>query len=212
MRKILFTASVLLFSVTGLKAQDYPKVEVFGGYAYGNFGPAAFGGDRTNVNGWNAAATVNFNHWFGIATDVSGHYGDFHASVPVPPIACTPPNCSINTTGTDKYHNFLFGPQFTLRSEKLTPFAHFLIGASHLNESGTTTIPAPLPPIPPPPFPLTFNFSTSSTNFAFALGGGADYKLTERMAWRVQADYLGTQIHSMTQADMRVSTGLVFRY
>jgi opacity protein-like surface antigen len=194
MRKMLFAVGVFLLWVGGTRAQEYPRVEVFGGYSYGNFGPAAF------------------NHWFGVAGDIGGHYGDFKASVPLPPLPCAPPNCSIDTTGTNKYHNFLFGPQYTLRREKLSVFAHTLIGTSHLNESGTTTIPGPVPPIPPPPFPLTFNFSTSSTNFAFAIGGGADYKLTERMAWRVQADYLGTQIHSMTQADVRVSTGLVFRF
>ena len=174
MRKILLGVVTLLIAAVGASAQDYPKVEVFGGYSYGNFGPAVLGGDRTNVNGWNASAAVNFNHWFGVVSDVGGHYGNFQASVALPPIPCTPPSCSINTTGSEKYHNFLFGPQYTLRGEKLNLFAHTLIGASHLNESGTTTIPAPLPPIPPPPFPLTFNFSTSSTNFAFAIGGGTD--------------------------------------
>lgn len=212
MRKMLLAVGVLLFFVAGVRAQEHPRVEVFGGYSYGNFGPTALGGDRTNVNGWNASVAVNVNRWFGLVGDVGGHYGDFRASVALPPIPCTPPNCSIDTTGTNKYHNFFFGPQYTLRREKLSIFAHTLIGASHLNESGTTTIPGPLPPIPPPPFPLTFNFSTSSTNFGFAIGGGADYKLTERVAWRVQADYLGTQIHDRTQSDVRVSTGLVFRF
>jgi len=212
MRKMLLAVGMFLLCVGGMRAQEYPRVEVFGGYAYGNFGPAVLGGDRTNGNGWNASAAVNFNRWFGVVGDIGGHYGDFKASVALPRIPCTPPNCSIDTKGTDKYHNFLFGPQLTMRKEKLNLFGHFLIGASHLNESGTTTIPGPVPPIPPPPFPLTFNFSTSSTNFAFATGGGADYKLTERVAWRVQADYLGTQIHDRTQGGVRVSTGLVFRF
>jgi opacity protein-like surface antigen len=212
MRKIMLGVVTLLIAAVGASAQDYPKVEVFGGYSYGNFGPTVLGSDRTNVNGWNASAAVNFNHWFGVVSDIGGHYGDFKASVPLQPLPCAPPNCNIETTGTNKYHNFLFGPQFTMRKEKLSVFGHFLVGASHLNESGTTTIPGPVPPLPPPPFPLTFNFSTSSTSYAFGTGGGADYKLTERVAWRVQADYVGTQFHDRTQGDVRVSTGLVFRF
>ncbi len=210
MRRTLVGLGVLLLMCTGARAQEYPKVEIFGGYSYGNFGPTTSVGDRTSVNGWNASVGVNVNQWFGLASDFSGHYGDFHFTVPVPPIACTPgATCVIDTSGNDKYHNFMFGPQFSLRKEKVTPFVRFLIGGSHLNESGTTTF--PFTP-PPPPIPPTFKFSTSSTNFAFALGGGADYKLTERVAWRLQADYLQTQINRRTQNDLRVSTGLVFRF
>ena len=195
----------------GVRAQEVPKVEVFGGYSYGNFGGAAFGGSRTNSNGWNASVAVNANRWVGLVTDFAGHYEDFHSSVPLQPLPCIPPACSIETRGTNKYHNILFGPQFTLRREKISPFAHFLFGVVHVNQSGTTTIPFP-PPLPPQPIPLTFHFSESTNNLAVAAGGGADFRLSERIAWRVQADYLVTQISSRTQNDLRLSTGLVFRF
>jgi len=93
----------------------------------------------------------------------------------------------------------------------VSPFVHFLIGGSHLDETATTTIPVPTPPIFPV-LPSTFTIKTSSTNFAFATGGGADFKLTERIAWRVQADYLQTQINRHAQNDLRVATGLVFQF
>ena len=213
MRRILLGMVGLMLFVSGAKAQDYPRVEVFGGYSYGNVGPtAAIGEGRNSVNGWNASVNANVNRWLGLASEIGGEYGDFHFTAPAPPIACgTTTPCTIDTKGTDKYHNFLFGPQFTLRREKVSPFGHFLIGGSHVNETATITIPVP----PSPIFPIapnTFTLRTSSTNFAFATGGGADFKLTQRIAWRVQADYLQTQINRHTQNDVRLVTGLVFRF
>jgi len=213
MGKMLLAVGMFLLCVGGTRAQEYPRVEVFGGYSYGNFGPTAGTGEgRNSVSGWNTSANVNVNRWFGLASDIGGEYGNFHFTAPVQPIACgTTTPCTIDVKGNDKYHNFLFGPRFTLRREKVSPFGHFLIGGSHLNETATTTIPVPTPPIFPV-LPNTFTIKTSSTNFAFATGGGADFKLTERMAWRVQADYLQTQINRHTQNDLRVATGLVFRF
>jgi opacity protein-like surface antigen len=190
-------------------AQEFPKAEVFGGYSYGNFGPTVSGAGRTNVNGWNASLGVNLSRWFGLVSDFSGHYGSFTASVSFPPIPCTPIACAITTSETDKYHSFLFGPQFSLRAKKATPFVHALFGGTLLNQSGRTTILLPPPPIPPP---FTFNFSTSSTHFAFAGGGGVDYELTEKFAWRIQADYLEIGTRSRTLNNVRVSTGIVFHF
>jgi opacity protein-like surface antigen len=210
-----------LFVVLGLcialsvaaRAQEYPKAEVFGGYSYGNFGPVISGAGRTNLNGWNASLGVNLNRWFGLVSDFGGHYGSFSAMqllpILVPP--CTPLTCGITTSETDKYHSFLFGPQFSFRTKKVTPFVHALFGGARFNRSGTTTILLPPPPLPPP-FPFTFNFSTSTMNFAFAGGGGVDYKFTERLAWRVQADYLEIGIPNRTLNNIRVSTGLVIHF
>ncbi len=213
MRRILLCLGLILSAGAEANAQDFPRIELFGGYSYGNFGPTASTGEgRNNVNGWSTSVNVNVNRWFGLVTDIGGEYGSFHFAVPAPPIVCgaTTP-CTIDTKGSDKYHNFLFGPRFTLRRDRVSPFGQFLIGGSHLNESGTATIPIVTPPIFPVP-PNTVSFSTSSTNFAFASGGGADFKITQRLAWRAQADYLQTQISRHTQNDVRVSTGLVFRF
>jgi opacity protein-like surface antigen len=210
MIKQLFLAVGLCSVLTvAARAQDFPKAEVFGGYSYGNFGPVISGAGRNNVNGWNASLGVNLNRWFGLVSDFSGHYGSFKASIAFPPIPCTPTACAITTSESDKFHSFLFGPQFSLRAKKATPFVHALFGGSRLNQSGTTTILLPPPPIPPP---FIFNFSTSSTHFAFAGGGGVDYKLTDKLAWRIQADYLGTGVQTRTLNNVRVSTGIVIHF
>jgi hypothetical protein len=89
-----------------------------------------------------------------------------------------------------------------LRSKKLTLFVHALFGGTRLNRSGTETL------VPPPPgTATTSNFSASSMTFAFGGGGGADYKFSDKFAWRIQADY-----QTRTLNNIRVSTGLVLHF
>jgi|SRR5580693_3013130 hypothetical protein len=48
--------------------------------------------------------------------------------------------------------------------------------------------------------------------FAFGDGGGADYRFSDKFAWRIQADYLGTGTQTRTLNNIRVSTGLVLLF
>jgi opacity protein-like surface antigen len=210
-KRLFLLIGLYMFLNIAARAQEFPKAEVFGGYSYGNFGPVVSGASRTNLNGWNASVCVNVNRWFGLVSDFSGHYGSFSATsilpILVPP--CVPVGCArITDSENDKYHSFLFGPQFSFRTKKVTPFVHALFGGSRLNRSGTIMFLLPPTPFPPP----IVNFSTSTTNFAFAVGGGVDYKFSERLAWRVQADYLEAGTQSRTLNSVRVSTGLVIHF
>ena len=208
-RRIFVAAGLSLIIGGAIHAQDFPKAELFGGYSYGNFGPLVNGASRNTVNGWNASLGVNLNRWFGLVSDFGGHYGGFSAVLPNPPNLCVPAGCvRISISENDKYHNFLFGPQFSMRSKRATPFVHALFGGSRLNRSGTETLTIPPPAVSPP----VFKISTSSMNFTFAGGGGVDYKLTEKLAWRVQADYLAIGVPYRTLNSVRVSTGLVFHF
>ena len=94
-------------------AQEYPKAEIFGGYSY-------LRGEDLNANfsGFNVSATGNFNNWFGVTGDFSGHYKyDF------------------------KIHSFLFGPKFSFRgNDRVTPYLHTLIGAVTLGEYRSNTV------------------------------------------------------------------------
>ncbi|MBZ5701024.1 MAG: porin family protein [Acidobacteriia bacterium] len=204
-------------------AQETPKIEIFGGYSHGRVNTevnltsfislgSVFSADATprnafapraavvayftptsftvpiymNLNGWNASVTANVNHWFGVVADFSGHYG-------------TP---TIIGIGLETHvHSFLFGPRFTYRhSERITPFVHALLGASHLNFK------VPLIPV-----------ETSDSAFAMALGGGMDVKVREHVALRLaQVDYFMTRFSPYSiiesQNNIRISTGLVFRF
>jgi hypothetical protein len=86
-----------------------------------------------------------------------------------------------------------YGPVFSYRRHnKLTPFGQIELGLIHAS-AGYLGISAP------------------ATKFAASSGGGADFKLNERAAIRVQADYLITRFLSLTQDNVRVSAALVIR-
>lgn len=171
MRKLLLGA--LLFAYSGsLSAQEAPKAEVYGGYSFANVQLLSSG--RPNAHGWNASVSVNLNRWFGLATDFGGLYGASTTTTVMFP--CTPPctPTTIQETFEGKTHTFLFGPRFSLRREKVTPFVHVLLGGARLNSTIINT------PVVPPSTPS--RFSSSSFDFALALGGGVDYKFRDRWA------------------------------
>ena len=67
MRRV--TGIILLFLASSLAvaAQDFPKAELFGGYQYTRQ-------NSTNLSGWDANFTGNYNRWFGLTGDFSGAY------------------------------------------------------------------------------------------------------------------------------------------
>jgi hypothetical protein len=86
-------------------------------------------------------------------------------------------------------HTFMFGPQVSWPS-RVSPFAHVLIGGARFSAGGGST-----------------------TAFASAIGGGIDTRIAHRLSWRIiQGDYLITRFGSSTQNNVRVSTGIVFRF
>ena len=190
----------LLFLTSFLAvAQDTPRFELFGGYSYAS-ASKALTPSRPNLNGWNAALAANANRWFGVVGDFSGYYGSTGISssgigVVCPSAPCpTRPEISLDT----KVHTFLLGPQISLRRNLATPFAHALFGlgatSAHLNS------------------PFSTIGTTSGDAFAMALGGGVDLRINDRLAWRVQPDYLQTHFLHTTQKNFRVSTGIVFKF
>jgi len=95
---------------------------------------------------------------------------------------------SLGGVGTS-VHAFLFGPQVSWPA-RVSPFAHVLFGGAHFDGGGF-----------------------SGTAFASAVGGGIDTKINDRFSWRIiQGDYLITRFGSTTQNNVRVSTGIVFRF
>jgi hypothetical protein len=86
-------------------------------------------------------------------------------------------------------HTFLFGPQVSFPA-RVSPFAHVLIGGAHISGGGA-----------------------SDTAFASAVGAGIDAKVAHGVSWRVfQADWLHTHFFGDGQNNVRISTGLVFRF
>ena len=108
----VFFVIVFLLPVAAM-AQEYPKLEVFGGYSYFQANPGA-----VNLNGWNASVAGNITSWFGVVGDVSGHYGSPKE------FGFTAPYADSNS------YTFMGGPKLAARLGAFTPFAHFLIGAA----------------------------------------------------------------------------------
>ena len=91
--------------------------------------------------------------------------------------------------------SIMYGPRFAYRKSRLiTPSAHALFGAVHGSEG-------------------LYGISMPDTHFGLALGGAVDVRVSDRVAFRVvQADYLMTRFLNLRQDNVRVSTGLVFRF
>ena len=87
-------------------------------------------------------------------------------------------------------YNFLAGPELAYRRRGQTLFARGLLGVARNNISGST-----------------------DTGFEYGGGGGLDINLRPHLAVRAfQADYLKARTFGVYQANIRVSTGLVWRW
>ena len=116
-RLILFAILILSASFTA-QAQETPKAELFGGYAYAGSGS----------NGFAASIVGNVNDWFGVKAEISGQFTRLHDA---------------GITEKINHHSYLFGPQFSIRKNKtVTPFVHAMFGVSRIrtetNEFGPT--------------------------------------------------------------------------
>jgi hypothetical protein len=213
MRKSFVLLTLLLFTLP-VVAQDTPRAELFLGYSalITDSAQAVLDDGVTTVrvkretgyiNGWNAALAVNATSWLGFVGDFSGHYGpiDYQGSV----------GSNTATFGSQvRVHQYLGGPQFSVRGDSTRLFVRALIGAVSVRESVSVG---------------GLDIDESDTGLAVGAGGGLDVRINDRLAWRAfQADYFwyrfgqpklivnGSQIsNSTTQKNFRISTGLVFK-
>jgi opacity protein-like surface antigen len=186
----VFVAAFLSFTA---KAQETtPKAEVFGGYSYLQF---RSGGEGINGHGFNLSVAGNFNKHIGLVAEV----GRQSASEPVNLQDLFGDPSFPNTTVEAKARlvTYLFGPRFSARSDKVTAFAHSLIGGARGSGEATAA---------------GVSGSISDTGFALALGGGLDVNAGKHIAFRIgQVDYLLTKAFGGTRHNFRYSAGLVFR-
>ena len=92
--------------------------------------------------------------------------------------------------------NYLFGPRVSFRNYgRMTPYVQFLLGGDRASAGAT-------------------GFPTASSNaFAFSIGGGADVRLTPHVSFRaIQFEYLNTHFNNANQKNLRIETGLVYRF
>ncbi len=193
-RSLLFAVLLLAFPLNGA-AQFIPHVAVFGGYTYVH---AKYTGSSTgfSLNGWDASLEVKQFPLVGFVADVSRQYG-------------SPGGFRQNQTMA------LFGPQLSIPGfRRVIPYAHVMAGFVH----GTNEIfaygPDGFPCTPSSCVPPTVITSVNTGNaFATALGGGLDYKLSGPIWIRVvQVDWLHANLNPDHHTQMRLATGIVFRF
>jgi len=180
--------------------ETHPAVDLFGGYSFVRFStntavPVAPAGtanvkETFNWHGLEASIAGNVNRWFSLVFDFATYR-----------IKDVPPNVSGSA------YTYLFGPQFSLRHERWTPFAHALFGAARLSDISVA---------PPATTSAFFNRSFSENSFATALGGGLDVNFNKHIGVRLfQVDYLLTKFtdgNNDKQNNLRASAGLVLHF
>ena len=183
---------------------SFPRVELFLGYSHFRGMPTYASGNRmVGLNGGDASVAFNLNRYLGLVADFGG-YNTTKLNLTGPGAN---PAREADASGT--VFTYLAGPRLTYRrSERVTPFIQALVGGVHASPvtlSGCTgNLCTPLP---------------SQSAFAMAAGGGIDVKVQRHLALRlVQAEYMMTRFAdvttgaSNTQNDLRLSSGLVFRF
>jgi opacity protein-like surface antigen len=188
MRQAFFLA-LLLTALAGVAAAQVPNGNIYFGYTYYNTGISMTSGD---LNGFQATLEGKLVPMLGIVADFTGHYGSLSS-----PVFCS--LCTGPVTASTNAHQYeaMFGPRVSFLAGKFRPFAEFEVGVGHLTANG----------VPLYAFP---NFA-STTSYATALGGGLDYKIFRRIAWRLEGDYVRTHFFSVGQNNFRLSTGIAFR-
>src|SRR5271157_1358789 len=108
MKKLLILLVFVSLLSVPLMAQDYPKVEVFGGYQYLHTGSITIDGttipnSSEDWNGWNAAASYYFNKYLGV-TGISAatikRLAEFPATFTLTPVGRWLPTARVSSTHT----------------------------------------------------------------------------------------------------------------
>ena len=184
------TASAKTKTKASGTSDTYPAVDLFAGYSYIRFRTDAGTKESFNMHGVTGALAGNVNRWFSLVADFG-----FYRIKDLPPAV------------TGSAYTYLFGPQFSRRGERWTPFVHALFGAARLADIQASTIPTGS---------AFFNRSFSQNSFATALGGGLDANINKHVGIRIfQFEYLLTKFTDggdNKQNNLRASAGLVLHF
>lgn len=194
MRKtFLLLVTLFIAAPQVVRAQRFEGIEFFGGYSYMKsdlsspfvslISPGSTASNSNfGMNGWQASITENATDWLGLTQQFGGNYGTRQS-----------PGISTNFNT----FSILSGPRFSYPGLKgVTPFVHALFGYEQTTAKLEST-----------------NLKVTSSSYAMAFGGGIDVKVSRGVAIRLfQADYYRPQAFGISQNDLRVSTGIVFRF
>ena len=184
-KAVVCLLAFLGFGAAALQAQEEaPKVDLFAGYSYVQANPSTPTLDSFHLNGGSVSGAYHVTNWLSGVADIGAYT-----------------NSNIGRDGFGgTLSTYLFGPRISYRHwRRITPFGQVLFGVGRANGS-------------------TFLTSGSQNAFAMTAGGGVDLRLSEHFSLRpLQVEYLMTRfqettVGNQTENNLRVSTGLVFRF
>lgn len=186
----------------GTTKPEFPRVEWFVGYSYLRAVPFDSANRFVWLNGGSTSVAFNLNRYVGLV----GDFGAYRNSE-IKFTGAYTSTVNVDNPNLGAY-SYLFGPRISFRNhERVTPFVQALFGEVHANQvslNGCTFSCTLLP---------------SQNTFAMTSGGGLDILVRRHIAIRaIQAEYLMTRFDSYTtgasatQNDMRLSSGVVFRF
>lgn len=175
-------------------AQETPKVQVFGGYAFTSVDMKG-ATDRQSFNGWDADFAARVAKNVSLVTDISGAYKSETMSI-----------SGSDVTAKARIYNYLFGPRVSASTGKITPFAEALFGVAHATIGADVT---------------GVSGSISSNGFGMALGGGVDVNASKNFSIRLaKFDYMMNRVSfsaagqsaSENLNNFRIATGVVVKF
>jgi hypothetical protein len=203
MRKAFMLFGLMMLVSFSAAAQDGPKFELFGGYAYNRVDGSD--GTRANANGGSLDAGYFLTSHWGVIADFTGlhergftHDGHFFSA----------PSTSFQ---------YLFGPRYRVAAGPVSAYAQVLFGGesrSSIADSNPTDmsfLPCGSCSIPP-----AFTFAPAQTTWAISPTVGVDVKIHGRFSIRaIQIGGIITGFNdlgtggSAVQGGVTISTGVV---
>ena len=181
-----------------------PKVAWFLGYSFWRAMPTALSNRMGYLHGGSTSVTYNFNTYVGLVADFGGYDNSR--------LTLFSPTRSQTVDSNGSAYTYAFGPRFSYRYERFTPFLQALFGGAHASSvtiSGCNGVPSCTP-------------LGSENAFVTMLGAGFDIKVSHHVALRpFEADFLVTHFKNPLstggqelgrQKNVRFSTGIAFRF
>lgn len=187
--------------------------DIYGGPAYTNFlaGPQLI--QRSNMGGWEVAATYWLGWHWGLAGDARQYIGTSgvfpNTAGPGQPPYCTPfsTTCNNNRTITGPrimQYYFMAGPEYRVfRRAKASGTFHALFGNAYGIFDAATLHGLNV---------QTIGLFATQWTFSSAIGGTFDYNYSPRIAFRIQPDLLITRYGGTAEQNFGFSVGPIFRF
>lgn len=211
----VFTFAMLAAVTISAQAQpvsDVKRTEFYVGYSNGQVDTGIDSGntavdffrDRESFNGVNASGVYNFTRYLGAKADFSATYNNKSFSEDVG-------GANVSFKNNNSLYNFLGGVQVkdNAKSGVFKPFAHALVGVGHARAKFKDYTCTPTTGVCPAVIVPDTTFS--ETGFAAAIGGGVDFRVSDRFQIRaIQIDWNPVRIDGSTQNNVRLGAGIVF--